>query len=254
MSNSGSEDRNRTRSDLQARAHRQVTSIGVFIGLGITVFGAILLLDQEGIVSAGHLLRFWPVLLIAWGLAGVLRAERTEEWLWSVLLTLLGVVFQLGALGYHHFDIEHVWPFLVIAAGVWTLLKSLQGRRSWSERDNTVDWSHLDLNRIDVFGGGKVRVTSKNFLGGRWVAVFGGSQVDLTQAEIQGNDATIDILAVFGGGEIIVPREWQVDVRGTAFFGGHNDETRPPLSESGGPRKKLFITGAWVFGGFNIKN
>jgi len=164
---------------------------------------------------------------------------------------LFGVVFQLGALGYHRFQFSRTWPLLVIGVGLWVLY----GKLRWPRRSDGGDamQSSLDFNRADVFGGGKVRVTSNNFRGGKWLAVFGGSQVDLTEANMVGNEATLNIVAVFGGGEIIIPRNWEVQVHGTAIFGGHNDETRPPLDASD-PRKKLIITGAWVFGGFNVRN
>ena len=134
----------------------------------------------------------------------------------------------------------------MIGVGPWVLYSKLRENKPATQ-------SNMDFNRADVFGGGKVRVTSKNFRGGKWLAVIGRSQVDFTQANMEGNEATLKILAVFGGGEIIIPRNWEVQVHGMAFFGGHNDETQPPLQEEG-PRKRLIITGAWIFGGFNVRN
>ncbi len=226
---------------------------GIGLGLLIIAFGVILLLDQEGIVRAWDVWRFWPLILIAHGLRQLVRAERAPERLWGVVEILYGIVFQLDYLGYRYFQFRHTWPLFVIGAGLWIMYGALRTSESTNE-ENPSKWSHLDFHRVDVFGGGKVRVTSKKFRGGRWIAVFGGSQVDFTEAEPEGNEATLEILAVFGGGEIIVPQTWEVIVRGVALFGGHNDETRRPVQEPTLPRKILLIKGAWVFGGFNVRN
>jgi hypothetical protein len=76
----------------------------------------------------------------------------------------------------------------------------------------------------------------------------------MSEAEMEGEEAVIDLVAFFGGGEFIIPRTWEVSVRGTGLFGGHGDETRHLPSEPGKPRKTLIIRGSWMFGGFNIKN
>jgi predicted membrane protein len=217
-------------------------------GLIIIAIGVILLLDQEGIIRFWEVWRFWPLALIIHGLVLMFRREEAAERLWGLVEILFGVVFQLSYLGYRQFQFVRTWPLLVIGAGLWVIFAAFRTGQSTSK------WSHLDFHRLDVFGGGKVRVTSKNFRGGRWIAVFGGSQVDFTEAELEGTETTLEIIAIFGGGEVIVPQNWEVVVRGLALFGGHSDETRRPIQEPAVPRKVLVITGAWVFGGFNIKN
>ena len=221
---------------------------GLVAGLVIVALGLILLLDTEGLVPAWDLWRFWPVVLIALGLVRVIRGGATPEKLWGVVEVGFGVVFLLGALGYQHFTLSHTWPLLIVAAG----LRVLYEKFGKPERVARLE-SNLDLNRADVFGGGKVRVSSKNFRGGKWLAVFGGSEIDFRNADMEGTQATLEIVAVFGGGEIIVPRNWEVQVHGVAFLGGHSDETERPFPDSG-PRKILVIKGAWVMGGFSIKN
>jgi len=220
---------------------------GLLVGLVIVALGVILLLDQEGLVRAGDLWRFWPTVVIVLGLMRMFRAASGLDRLWGLAEVLMGVIFQLGALGYHYFRFAHTWPLLVIALGLWVLYKAFQAERP------EVD-SKLDFNRVDVFGGGKVRVTSKRFHQGKWLAVFGGSQVDFTEADIEGDQATLEMVAVFGGGEMVLPPNWEVQVRAATLFGGHNDETRRPVQETGAPRKKLVIKGVLIFGGFNLKN
>jgi hypothetical protein len=40
----------------------------------------------------------------------------------ATALILLGVVFQLGELGYGHFDPRNYWLFSVFASGIWNML------------------------------------------------------------------------------------------------------------------------------------
>ena len=120
------------------------------------------------------------------------------------------------------------------------------------------------LNDVHVFWGSRRRITSRNFLGGEIVAIFGGFEVDLTAADIQGDEAKLDIVSIFGGGEIRVPPNWNVILQAIGIFGGASDRTLHPAQASvapasagasaGPPVKTLIIEGVSLFGGVTIKN
>jgi predicted membrane protein len=99
-------------------------------------------------------------------------------------------------------------------------------------------------------------VTTQDFQGGQITAVFGGVEIDLTDANMQADEATLDINAIFGGIEIRLPETWQVAFRGTPIFGGISDKTRIRRStDPSDPRRKvLILSGAVIFGGVEIKN
>ena len=40
----------------------------------------------------------------------------------AAVLILLGIAFQLGELGYGHFDPRNYWLFSVFASGIWNML------------------------------------------------------------------------------------------------------------------------------------
>jgi len=69
-------------------------------------------------------------------------------------------------------------------------------------------------------------VNAKDFRSARLFAVFGGYEVDLSRAEMAGNEAYVEANAVFGGGEIRVPLNWKVVLQGMGVFGGYNDKTQ----------------------------
>ncbi len=99
-------------------------------------------------------------------------------------------------------------------------------------------------------------MTSQDFQGGDITAIFGGIELDLTEANIQTNEATLAITAIFGGVEVRVPPNWQVAFRGAPIFGGVEDKTRTSrVVDPANPNLKvLVITGAVIFGGLEIKN
>ena len=225
-------------------------------GLLIIAFGVLLLLDQEGIVPLSHVLRFWPLILIVPGLVKLLQGRTTEERVFGVVLVFFGLLFQFSALGFRHFEFSHLWPLIIIAAGAWILYSPPRIMRKPVVlfKGAAENPSEGEINSVNVLGGGESRITSRNFRGGKLVAVFGGFKLDMSEAEMEGEEAVIDLVAFFGGGEFIIPRTWEVSVRGTGLFGGHGDETRHLPPEPGKPRKTLIIRGSWMFGGFNIKN
>ncbi|PZF81416.1 hypothetical protein C1I92_21440 [Jiangella anatolica] len=83
-------------------------------------------------------------------------------------------------------------------------------------------------------------------------AVFGGADLDLREATLEAAEVEIDIKAVFGGVNILVPPDLRVQVDGDGVFGAFNDDTtRGPQPGSGAPVVR--ITGKAVFGGVNVQ-
>ena len=50
----------------------------IILGLLIVAFGVILTLDNLDYVEAGDILRYWPLLLVAFGLARMLGSDCTS--------------------------------------------------------------------------------------------------------------------------------------------------------------------------------
>lgn len=108
------------------------------------------------------------------------------------------------------------------------------------------------VNTTCIFGGTKKVVLSKNFKGGDLVNVFGGAEIDLTQADIN-DKAVIEVTAIFGGATLIVPSNWEVKSTVITIFGGINDKRKiAALTEQTG--KKLILKGTVIFGGVEIKS
>ncbi|MBM3416907.1 MAG: hypothetical protein FJY20_10820 [Bacteroidetes bacterium] len=52
---------------------------------------------------------------------------------------------------------------------------------------------------------------SKDFKGGDIVNIFGGTEFNLSQADIKGR-VTLEVTTIFGGTKLIVPSHWEVNL------------------------------------------
>jgi Domain of unknown function (DUF5668) len=328
------------------------------VGVIILLVGVVLLLDQIGFVAANDIFKFWPLILIYFGVNRLKRRPGAVGWFWGGFLVLLGISFQLQELGLSHVHIFVIWPVFLICVGVLLILQRYESRSRWENpppqgplpdypagpppvppvppsvppagssagpppgpestpastswpgnapqagapswtqsnfaqgdgpapgwrsgkswddfhqrmddfRDrmhnewdrsgNSSQTSAPRLNEVNIFWGGKRCVVAKNFVGGEIVSIFGGFDVDLREADLLGDIAEIEVVTIFGGGDIRVPPNWEIVMDTVGIFGGCGDRTRhpdPPIA--GGstvpPVKKLIIKGVAIFGGLNVKN
>nr|WP_246221364.1 DUF1707 domain-containing protein [Phytoactinopolyspora mesophila] len=94
---------------------------------------------------------------------------------------------------------------------------------------------------------------------GRWVvpsrysvkAVFGGAELDLTEAQLETHEVDIEITTVFGGAVVYIPADVHVVVDGNGIFGGFADEASARQPPPGAPVVR--ISGKAVFGGVSVK-
>lgn len=107
------------------------------------------------------------------------------------------------------------------------------------------------LDTVTIFSSVKKNVFSKNFKGGDIVSVFGGAEINLTQADFQGSIA-IEVVQIFGGAKLIIPPHWQIRSEMVAIFGGIDDKRPPQLTYD--EDKVVVLHGTTIFGGIEIKS
>jgi len=252
----------------------------LFLGLLIVTLGVIFFLDQQGIFPARESFHFfWTAVIVFWGIQIVAHARSGSGQLWGAFLILLGALFLVNELGFLHIRIGSLWPVALIAFGVWMLLGAT-GRLPHRTSQDWLDWGARVRARVQppgnpsgsdtatpppgsedaefiqsvIFSGFKRRITSQHFKYAKIATVFGGFNVDLTRADMDGNQAIIQVESVFGGGEIRIPDTWTVRIEGGALAGAIVDETYPRPSDAPAATKQLIVRGSVVFGGVVIKN
>ncbi|WP_413669246.1 LiaF domain-containing protein [Mucilaginibacter sp. Mucisp86] len=108
------------------------------------------------------------------------------------------------------------------------------------------------IDTVSIFGGVNKTILSKQFRGGDIVNIFGGAELDFTQADINGR-IIIDITQIFGGTKIIVPSNWQVVSDLAAIFASVDDK-RIRSTASVGSEKVLVLKGVSIFAGVDIRS
>src|SRR5258708_39293331 len=100
-----------------------------------------------------------------------------------------GVLLQLNELGITHMGWAAFWPLMLIALGLFVLWGSLEWRSKPVAFKSSTSDPRTTLNEAVVFGGLERRMTSQDFQGGDVTAIFGGVELDLTEAKMQANEA-----------------------------------------------------------------
>lgn len=217
------------------------------IGIAIIVMGVMLTLDNLGLVEAHVIFRLWPLVLVALGLSKLRQDGSNSTAAW--VLILLGGFILLANFGHLHL-MDAFGPLLIVALGIFLVTRALKQSRGVPPE---LQKSENFLQGMAIFGGFKRRVQTQAFRGGELTAIFGGFEVDLTRAAMEGTQARVDVFVLFGGGEIRVPEGWEIANSASSILGSVNDATY----HGGEPREgrpRLVLTGLTLFGGVEVKS
>lgn len=209
---------------------RQNVSVGALL---LVAVGVTLLLQTTDVVNA----RIW---------ADLIR-------LWPLTLVLAGV----------HMIIGERLPYIAAAVTVVFLAAAIAGAAFMNNRDvgevigNSGPSSSVSAeDQIDLtvaFGGSDRRVTAQSFDSGEVTAVFGSAKLDLREALLDSTGARLELAAVFGSVEVIVPKRWNLTLEDTAqVFGSVSDQRGSKEYLPGSPRLEVEATG--VFGSVVAKD
>lgn len=135
---------------------------------------------------------------------------------------------------------------LVVAAIGGAVAAQSAKRRIVPTHDPELD----DVTLAAIFEPIDFKSTATSFRGGTLDCWYGGGAIDLRGATLDPGGAHLQVKTIFGGGQIIVPDDWQVDLDLTGIFGGIGD-ARPPR-ERAADAPHLQISGLAVFGGLGI--
>jgi hypothetical protein len=114
----------------------------------------------------------------------------------------------------------------------------------------TVDVPEADeIALTAIFEPLSFRSTAAKFRGGTLDCWYGGGVIDLRNATLDPAGAHLQVKAVFGGCQILVPETWRVslNVRGLGGIG----DARPRIDRPD-PAPHLSIEGTAFFGGFGV--
>lgn len=246
------------------QSHRRGKVVG---GILVVIAGSLFLARELG-ADIPHWIFTWKTLLIALGImTGVKHNFRNAWWFF---LVAIGGVFLLGDF-YPTMNIKpFLWPVLLILFGLMMIFKPRNkfkrrhwnrfqhGRHGFSNRRNECYTSETTSEEDTVdfttfMGSVKKNILSKNFKGGEITNVFGGSEVNLSQADID-KTATLELVNVFGGTRLIIPANWEIHSELVSVFGNIEDKRNMQSSLNSDNAKVLVLKGNTFMGGIEIKS
>jgi hypothetical protein len=217
----------------------------LFAGLLLAALGVLFTLDNLQILRAREVLRYWPAIFLVIGISQLVQARSIGTMIGGSIWIVFGSVL-LGERLHLISSGLRFWPLLLVAVGVWIMVRSMTAAGPSGVTD-----SSARLSALAVLGGVDRRVTAEGFQGADITAFMGGGKLDLREAKMSGPEAVVDILAVMGGFEIVTPETWHVIVDVVPLMGGYEDKTRHPADPSA-PRLRL--RGFVMMGGLEVRN
>lgn len=224
----------------------------VYLGGILIVFGGILLLNSIDVFNfrISRVIFSLPFIIT---MIGIFILLNTNKKLLGGILTGVGIFFLVEKIvpGLHY-PIGIVIPVILIAFGIYIILKQTRKNIDDPERHGFLKKDLID--DISIFGGGSKIISSDNFRGGNVTAIFGGSEINLTGCILAEGDQIIDVLLIFGGTTIVVPKDWNVIVNVTSILGGFSDKSIKDPNIIPDQSRTLHVKGLAMFGGGEVKN
>ena len=205
--------------------------------------------------TPGKFSGYWPAALIVVGVSHIARSRAAGGWIGGSIWILIGSVMLGNRLGYFDVRIWNLWPLLLVLLGVRMVSQALYAGSSpfgSSEAD-----ASAVASAVAVLGSVDRKITSQEFRRGEITAFMGGGKLDLRDATLAGGEAVINVLAVMGGFELLVPGTWNVVFEVTPFLGGIDDKRRSaaaPATPADAAAPRLILRGFVMMGGVEVKD
>jgi len=226
--------------------NRRGSGSTVFLGTVFIIVGIIWVMRNLGHIDFS-LREWWPLIIIGIGILNIF-SERDVFAFPGWLLVAIGIVFLLRTNNIMEWEyIKKFWPVAIIVVGLSIILrpgKRVKKKDVFEDKENYI-------SGFAIFSGLERKIRSKSFRGGSVTSLFGGADIDLRDASMSPEGAILDLTAIFGGVDIKIPEDWNVEINSTALFGGVGNKSRSenPVEES-----PLIINATAIFGGVEIKN
>jgi hypothetical protein len=230
----------------------------LWAGLIVIFVGGVWLAREAG-AEIPNWLTGGPIWLVALGLFIGARSNF-KNWFWLIPLGV-GIALIVDR-EFWRYDIKpFIWPAVVIAMGLFMIFKPRRkGDGTFGDwrnhrgvmTDSDVGGHEDVIDTVSVFGSVRKNILSKNFRGGEVVSFLGGTELNLTQADLT-KPAVLEMTQVFGGSKLIVPSNWTIQsTELVSVFGGVDDKRM--VQGAVDPNKVLILKGTNVFGGLEIKS
>ncbi len=207
----------------------------VLISLGLLYLGSNINLWEFTIFFEG----WWTLFIIV---PSVISLIKKENIMTASLGTIIGILFLMAARDYISWGFigKSLFPLLLVSIGIYLVFKP---KIKFCKKT-----SYDSPNYIGVFSGCEENINDQ-FKGASCIAVFGGVDLDLTNAVIK-EDVIIDCIAVFGGIDLKLPKDVNLKSEGVSIFGGTSNKYSYKENKK---NPTVYINHISIFGGTDLK-
>ncbi len=218
-------------------------------GLVFIVLGIVIALNALDIINFNIFFNgWWTFIIIIPCFIGLFDGTK-EGKLGNIIGILVGVVLLLVAQGLLRFDIvfKLFIPAVLVIIGLYLLFGNVFRSKVTDKLRELKKESGNGEAICATFSEQFVTKNDEKFENATVDAVFGSVVLDLTDAKIK-DEAVITASAIFGGIDIIVPKDVVVKIKSTPIFGGVSNTTKTKDA-----KKVIYIDALALFGSVEVK-
>lgn len=222
---------------------------GVLWGVAVILLGLLWGLKEANLINYSIFFDgWWTLFIIIPSFIGLFNGENKSL---SATGLAVGVLLLINC----YYDIwqykAFILPVLVVIVGVAIVINTLTASKSkvdFPSDSGAAPMVRSNAEYYATFSGEDYRFDN-GFAGGKFVASFGGINLDIRNADIV-NNCVITVNSIFGGVDVFVPQDVRVVVKSNSIFGGTSDKSNKNLPPDA---KTIFVNVTNLFGGTDIK-
>lgn len=205
-------------------------------GLTLVVIGIIIFLNIAGVTK----INLWSYIIgIVFVIAGASTITNSTKNVFGYFLILLGVFIILKKALSLSFNPLYFVPIVIIVAGISFIFSV------FTFKSNVT----TSASSFVIFSSREEKSFAPDFKGKSITCIFGGYDIDLRDYTFA-NDLQFNLFTMFGGVDIIVPENVNLEINPTSIFGGISNSTK----NSSNNEYTVYINALCLFGGVSVNN
>lgn len=217
-------------------------------GLVLVVIGVILAINSLGICDINLFFSgWWTLFIIIPCFIGLLKDDKKVG---SLIGLIVGILLLLACQDIIDFDLitKLIIPIIIVSFGLSLITKNVHNN-DFDKSINEINSSSKPKEEYcSTFSAQEIKLDGE-FKGTTINAIFGGVKLDLSDTDIK-EDIVINVTAIFGGIDIIVPNNVSVKTKSNSIFGGVDNKVK---NKSDKKDAVVYINASCLFGGVDVK-
>ena len=223
------------------------TGRGIIWGVVLVIVGVLLGLNAFGIFSFDIFFDGWWTLFII--IPSFIGLFTDNDKTGSIIGMITGVLLLLGCQDIIDWSIvgKLILPIIIVMIGLSLLFKNMISTKITKSIEDINSKTKTDEEYRALFSGQYIKIDDDSFDGTSVKAIFGGIKLDLRKATIK-EDVVIKCEAIFGGVDIFLPDDVNVQIKSNSVFGGVDNKC---VNKDN--KVTVYIDATCCFGGVDIK-